>query len=63
MFQAALDSKVNWIGITSFNEWHEGTQIEPAKPFMNENFKYEDYQTQRSDFYLLRTKFWLGKFK
>ena len=63
MFQAALDSKANWISITSFNEWHEGTQIEPAKPFMHENFKYEDYQTQNPDFYLLKTKFWLRKFK
>ncbi len=63
MFEAALNSKVNWIGITSFNEWHEGTQIEPAKPFMHGNFKYEDYQPKKSNFYLLKTKFWLEKFK
>lgn len=63
MFQAAIECKLNWIGITSFNEWHEGTQIEPAKSFMFENFIYEDYRKEKPDFYLLKTKFWLQKFK
>ena len=62
MFQAALDSKVEWIGITSFNEWHEGTQIEPAKAYINGSYHYEDYQAQQPDYYLLRTKYWLDRF-
>jgi hypothetical protein len=30
MWQRAIASGAPWITITSFNEWHEGTQIEPA---------------------------------
>ena len=29
-FQGAIDSNPDWVVITSFNEWLEGTQIEPA---------------------------------
>ncbi len=32
MWMAALAAHPNLITITSFNEWHEGTQIEPAAP-------------------------------
>lgn len=62
MFSAAIESKVKWIGITSFNEWHEGTQIEPAVPFSFEGYKYEDYQPLPPDYYLKRTRYWLEKF-
>ena len=62
MFQSALDSKVHMIGITSFNEWHEGTQIEPAKPYHFGSFIYQDYQPMAPDFYLQRTKYWLDRF-
>ena len=27
----AVSAGAEWVSITSFNEWHEGTQIEPAK--------------------------------
>ena len=30
-WQAALDARPDWILITSFNEWHEGSEIEPSK--------------------------------
>ena len=30
MWQAAIGSGADAVTITSFNEWHEGTQIEPA---------------------------------
>ncbi|MBL3548788.1 glycoside hydrolase family 99 protein [Chryseobacterium sp. KMC2] len=43
MFDAAIKVKPEWIGVTSFNEWHEGTQIEPASPKKTSSFTYEDY--------------------
>ncbi|MCC7371854.1 MAG: glycoside hydrolase family 99-like domain-containing protein [Chloroflexi bacterium] len=32
-FQGAIDSKPDWVVITSFNEWLEGTQIEPSRGY------------------------------
>jgi glycoprotein endo-alpha-1,2-mannosidase len=32
MWKAAIAAKPDFVTITSFNEWHEGTQIEPAAP-------------------------------
>ena len=32
MWRAAIAAKADRVTITSFNEWHEGTQIEPAAP-------------------------------
>jgi hypothetical protein len=32
-FQAAIDSRPDWIVITSYNEWLEGTQIEPSQTY------------------------------
>lgn len=61
-FKAALDSKAELIGITSFNEWHEGTQIEPSIKFKNDSFKYEDFGNLPPDFYLKETKKWSLKF-
>ena len=29
----AADADADVVSITSWNEWHEGTQIEPAKPY------------------------------
>ncbi len=43
MFDAAIKVKPEFIAITSFNEWHEGTQIEPAIPKKIKSFLYEDY--------------------
>ena len=31
MWRAAITAKPDRVTITSYNEWHEGTQIEPAK--------------------------------
>lgn len=64
MYQKALDIKPKYISVTSFNEWHEGTQIEPAKPFTSgTNFVYLDYGTRAKDYYLTRTAYWIEKFE
>jgi hypothetical protein len=32
-FQGAIESRPDWVVITSFNEWLEGTQIEPSQAY------------------------------
>lgn len=56
MFEMAHIAKANIIAITSFNEWHEGTQIEPAIPFTDNNtgFVYNTY-VQGPEQYLHQT--------
>jgi len=44
MWQRAIASGAEWITITSFNEWHEGTQIEPAVPKSIPGFTYLNYE-------------------
>ncbi|PIF47625.1 glycoprotein endo-alpha-1,2-mannosidase [Chryseobacterium sp. 52] len=61
MFDAAIKENPPFIGITSFNEWHEGTQIEPAIPKKTGDFKYEDYGKD-SSFYIKETKRLADKF-
>ena len=62
MFASALSADLKMIGITSFNEWHEGTQIEPSVPYNFKGFIYEDYSPLSPDYYLKRTKYWLSGF-
>lgn len=33
MWEAAIEAESDWIVVTSFNEWHEGTEIEPSEEF------------------------------
>ncbi|XP_014233534.1 glycoprotein endo-alpha-1,2-mannosidase [Trichogramma pretiosum] len=61
-WRSALNSGAGMVSITSFNEWHEGTQIEPAKPASNRDFTYLDYEPEGSDFYLNLTKWWVQQF-
>ena len=69
LWQAAIASGSEWITITSFNEWHEGTQIEPAIPKSTEKYIYDDYESayglsgNTAEFaYLTRTHYWVNKF-
>lgn len=62
MFSKAIEVKAPFIGITSFNEWHEGTQIEPAIPFKSRAFSYLDYSPHKPDYYLNQTVRWLKVF-
>lgn len=63
-WQLAIQLEPDWIAIISFNEWHEGTQIEPAV-----TVNMMDYQNYEGHFnytgsgapyaYILRTKSWV----
>uniref|UniRef100_A0A915PZ73 Glycoprotein endo-alpha-1,2-mannosidase n=1 Tax=Setaria digitata TaxID=48799 RepID=A0A915PZ73_9BILA len=56
MFEMAHVARANIITITSFNEWHEGTQIEPAISFTDNStgFVYNTY-AQGPEQYLHQT--------
>jgi len=59
-WKVALDMGVEpaLFTITSFNEWHEGTQIEPAAVGVTNNlgYTYEDYSPLQPDGYLTLTR-------
>lgn len=61
-FTSALNVKPGILSITSFNEWHEGTQIEPAVKKSAASRKYEDYGNGGPYFYLNITKNYVEKF-
>jgi len=63
MFQAAIEVKPQFVSITSFNEWYEGTQIEAAAPKTVKGFPYQDYRPGTPEFYLDRTRSWVERFK
>jgi glycoprotein endo-alpha-1,2-mannosidase len=62
MWRAAIDAGTDAISVTSFDEWHEGTQIAPATPKEIPGYKYLDYSPRDPDFYLERTAYWVGRF-
>ena len=53
------------VSVTSFNEWHEGTQIEEAVPKSSKDgsFTYLDYLPGEQDLYLRRTAEWVEAFE
>ena len=64
MFMNAVNANPYFIGITSFNEWHEGTQIEPAIPKTISSFTYEDYGVDTDPlFYIKKTRELIFKYK
>lgn len=58
MFSSAIDCNSPYVGVTSFNEWHEGTQIEPAISKQIDGFEYLDYDGMDSSYYLEATRKW-----
>lgn len=64
MFMNAVNTNPDFIGITSFNEWHEGTQIEPAVPKSIPTFIYENYGLETDpNFYIKQTRALIEKYK
>ena len=64
MFMNAIHAEPDFIGITSFNEWHEGTQIEPAVPKSIPDYTYENYgEGVDPKFYIRKTRELVTKFK
>ncbi|MBE0566350.1 MAG: alpha-mannosidase [Krumholzibacteria bacterium] len=58
-FAAAIAAQTDLVAVTSFNEWHEGTQIEPAVPGACDSFTYRDYRPREPEWYLDRTRHWV----
>ena len=65
MWQAAMRARADLITVTSYNEWHEGSQIEPARAFG----RYRGYDgawgragraAERA--YLERTAYWSARY-
>jgi glycoprotein endo-alpha-1,2-mannosidase len=64
MFMNAVKVNPDFIAITSFNEWHEGTQIEPAIPKKLSSYTYEDYGPNTDPmFYIKKTRELIRQFK
>ena len=61
VFQHAVKANPDIISVTSYNEWHEGTQIEPAVPYQAAGRVYEDYGDLPGTWYLERTRYWREK--
>ena len=72
MWKLAIQAHADRITITSYNEWHEGTQIEPASssPRRRGRYRYLTYDgawglhgvaAQRA--YLTRTRYWVDVFR
>ncbi len=71
MWRAAIAAKGDRVTITSFNEWHEGTQIEPASPtHWHGRYRYLSYDgawglhgAAAETAYLDRTLYWSDVFR
>jgi glycoprotein endo-alpha-1,2-mannosidase len=71
MWHAAIAAGADRVTITSFNEWHEGTQIEPAAaPARRGRYRYLSYDgawglhgVDAEFAYLFRTRYWSDVFR
>jgi hypothetical protein len=67
MWNGAVRANADVVTITSYNEWHEGTQIEPARPAGERYGSYDGAwgRTGRAarTAYLDRTGYWSARFR
>jgi hypothetical protein len=70
MWRLAIAAGADRVTITSYNEWHEGTQIEPAVPRRRAHYRYLSYEGAwglhgaAAEFaYLARTRYWADVFR
>jgi hypothetical protein len=70
MWRLAIASGADRVTITSYNEWHEGTQIEPAVPRNRARYRYLSYEgawgmhgAAAELAYLERTRYWADVFR
>jgi len=72
MWKMAIQAGADLVTITSYNEWHEGTQIEPASisPKRRGAYRYLSYDgawglhgVAAEDAYLTRTAYWADVFR
>ena len=72
MWKMAIDAGADRVTITSYNEWHEGTQIEGASsmPKRRGQFRYLTYDgawglhgAAAEHSYLTRTRYWADVFR
>jgi|GEM_PF-5167151 len=72
LWQAAFAAGADVVSVTSWNEWHEGTQIEPAKPYIfpSDNDYSPGYEgvygktgTAAETAYMVRTAQWASGFR
>lgn len=61
-WKSALQTSPPMVSITSFNEWHEGTQIEPAVPKSSDGYVYKNYLPSAPDFYLKLTRQFVSQY-
>lgn len=60
-WEAAMAAGPDTVAVTSFNEWHEGTQVEPAAARTCGDYRYEDYGEGGEGMYLDITRRWSDK--
>ena len=68
MWHAAIAAHPDGVTITSFNEWHEGTQIESAgasggNPYLSYEGAWALHGTAAANAYLTRTAYWASRFR